>query len=140
MRGKYVVLCLAVLTIGALGALIGCSDDIILEPLPSLLGDYVGEYSFSVNQQTRTAAISVRFTEQTYLLDDTTDTFCSPRGDYALGNTVEFTENIPGCAGVVANEDWNPRGQFSLRQPGDSVVLIQQVGDTLKQLLLLRTS
>ena len=119
-------------------------DDIILEPLPTLEGTYDGTYIVIVRYKTPTAdtsesAIEMRFSDESYWFDseNTPDNFCSPRGSYVLTNNMELTENQPGC-NVTATERHNPIGEFSIRRPGDSVIMLQQIGDTLKEILLLR--
>ena len=81
----------------------------------------------------------MRFSDESYWFDseNTPDNFCSPRGSYVLSNNIEITENQPGC-NVTAKEIDNPIGAFSIRRPGDSVIMLQQTDDILKQILLLR--
>ena len=121
-----------------------CRDDIFLEALPTLEGTYDGTYSVIIgrntqNEEITTSTIEMRFSDESYWFDDdiTPDNFCSPRGSYVLTNNMELTENQPGC-NVTATERHNPIGEFSIRRPGDSVIMLQQIGDTLKEILLLR--
>jgi hypothetical protein len=129
---------------------IGCSSDIILKPLPSLIGDYQGRYLVttnygSTNASTKEYRITWRFTDQKYYMydDDPAQEFCVPSGNYTLsGSDATLDQLIDGCAGVVGNPEYNPTGTFQLRQPGDSVVLAQISGTpaTQKQLLLVKTT
>ncbi len=121
-----------------------CRDDIFLEPLPTLEGIYDGTYSVitgpnTPNEKITTSTIEMRFSDESYWFDDdiSPDNFCSPRGRYVLSGTLELTETNPGC-NVTATEDDNPIGEFSIRRPGDSVIMLQQTDDILKQILLLR--
>ena len=121
-----------------------CRDDIFLEALPTLEGTYDGTYIVIVRYKTPTADtsksdIEMRFSDESYWFDseNTPDNFCSPRGSYVLSNNIEITENQPGC-NVTAKEKDNPIGAFSIRRPGDSVIMLQQTDDILKQILLLR--
>lgn len=121
-----------------------CRDDIFLEPLPTLEGIYDGTYSVitgrnTQNEEITTSTIEMRFSDKLYWFDDdlSPDNFCSPRGSYILSNNIEITETQPGC-NVTANENDNPIGGFSIRRPGDSVIMLQQTDDILKQILLLR--
>lgn len=129
---------------------IGCSSDIVLKPLPSLIGDYQGRYLVTTNYGTSQAStkeyrITWRFTDQKYYMydDDPTQEFCVPSGNYTLtGSDAKLDQLIDGCAGVVGNPEYNPTGTFQLRQPGDSVILAQVAGTpaTQKQLLLVKTT
>ena len=140
------------IVITALSALIvffsftSCSDDIVLPPLETLLGDYSGRFivktDLSVGGVVRIdQAIQWRFTDIAYILIDTSKTICVPSGTYELTGEVKL---IPadGPAGLgqqnICNPNFNPVGVFSLRQPDDSVILIQQLNDTLRELRLIR--
>lgn len=120
---------------------VGCSDDIILEPLPSLLGEYEGRYTITTNygqanQITEEYLITWRFSDQNYWLYDTTSNLCSPSGFYILADNVTLDEQVDGCAGAVADNAKNPGGVFSIRQPADSVILTQLEDETFKEVLL----
>ena len=118
-----------------------CRDDIFLEPLPTLEGTYDGTYSVIIDRKdTSISTLEMRFSDQSYWFDpdNNPDNFCKPRGTYILTGTIEMTETNDGC-NVTAKERDNPRGDFSIRRPGDSVIMLQQIPpDTLKQILLLR--
>ena len=119
-----------------------CRDDIFLEPLPTLEGTYDGTYSVIIQRSdTSISTLEMRFSDESYWFDsdNSPDNFCSPRGGYVLSGTIEITERNDGC-NVTAKERDNPRGFFSIRRPGDSVIMLQQSdnSDTLKQFLLLR--
>ncbi|MCK4574630.1 MAG: hypothetical protein KAU36_09665 [candidate division Zixibacteria bacterium] len=144
-RNKWVIGALFVLLV--VGIFISCSDDIILEPLPSLLGDYEGRYSVTTNylqpnQKTKTSDITWRFSDLYYWMtaDTSGAAFCSPSGTYTLEVLLVQDSLNNGCAGVVADEADNPQGVFSLRQPGDSVILTQQEETTYKEILLVRVT
>jgi len=126
-----------------------CKDDIVIPPQPTLEGSYEGLYQVitgynTISADTSKSTIEMRFSDETYFFDDddTLDAFCDPRGDYVLSaNTIVMDEIQRNCAGAIANENDNPRGTFSIRRPGDSVILIQLLGtnsDTLKQIQLKR--
>ncbi|MCH7948441.1 MAG: hypothetical protein IIC66_11645 [candidate division Zixibacteria bacterium] len=122
-----------------------CRDDILLEPLPTLEGTYDGAYIVITGYKTTSADTSIstlemRFSDESYWFDsdNSPDNFCSPRGSYILTNSMELTETNDGC-NVTAKERDNPRGAFSIRRPGDSVIMLQQLEpDTLKQILLIK--
>jgi len=125
-----------------------CKDDIILEPLPTLQGTYAGQYRVftgynTPGEDTSITTIEMLFSDESYFFnsDNIPDAFCSPRGAYVLSaNNIEFSETQKNCTGVIAKERDNPRGQFSIRRPLDSVIMLQQSAnsDTLKQFLLVR--
>lgn len=148
MRNKVLLSLTAVFLVClvSFGIFNGCSSDIVLEPLPSLLGEYEGRYLVTENvgstsQITTIYEISWRFSDQSYFLKEATpEGLCLPSGDYTLTGEVDLEEaaNNNGCAGVVGNEDFNPRGVFSLRQPDDSVIMIQQIDDLKKEIRLKR--
>ncbi len=115
-----------------------CRDDIFLEPLPTLEGTYDGTYSVIIDRtDTSISTLEMRFSDESYWFDsdNSPDNFCSPRGRYVLSGTLELTETNPGC-NVTATEKDNPIGVFSIRRPGDSVIMLQQTENTLKQILL----
>ncbi len=121
-----------------------CRDDIFLEPLPTLEGTYDGTYSVitaynTQNEETSVSTLEMRFSDESYWFDsdNSPDNFCSPRGRYVLSGTLELSETNANC-NVTATEDDNPIGEFSIRRPGDSVIMLQQTDDILKQILLLR--
>ncbi|NOY87961.1 MAG: hypothetical protein GXO93_01050 [FCB group bacterium] len=110
-----------------------------MKPLPSLLGDYVGHYSVidkSTNQPKADLNISWIFTEKQYRLDAPPNTICSPRGEYILsGSNVTLNQSSSGQA-TTCDPDLNPIGVFSLRQPGDSVILTQEENNIFKEIRL----
>lgn len=120
-----------------------CKDDIILEPLPTLEGTYNGLYRVITGYQTPSAEttqsiIEMLFSDESYFFndEDTMDAFCDPRGEYVLSaNNIELTETNRNCTAIAKERD-NPRGQFNIQRPADSVIMIQQISDTLKQFLL----
>ena len=125
---KATLLLVLVMVVGLAG---GCAEDVILPPLPTLLGVYVGEYHVKDGDSpTETRKITWSFSDEVYHM--TVDTgqeagFCSPSGQYLLGDRVIFEESNAGCSGGVFNEGYNPSGGFDLFQPGDSVILKQNM-------------
>ncbi len=127
-----------------IAVIIGCSDDIVLPDLPTLRGEYEGRYNYTtnfgaVNQQTETFEITWKFSDQSYWMrnaENSADTICAPSGDYILADGVEIVQKEEGCAGAVSDPAKNPTGVFSLRQPGDSVVLMQIIDDVSREILL----
>jgi len=120
--------------------ILSCSSDIVLKPLPSLLGNYDGHYSVIDNSsgtsQTKVdLKISWTFTEKQYRLDDTTGTICSPRGEYTLSGNVTLKQLSNGAV-TTCDSTLNPIGVFSLRQPGDSVILTQEENNIFKEVRL----
>ena len=121
-----------------------CQKDIILEPLPTLEGTYAGIYRVITGYQTQSAettysTIEMQFDDERYFFndDDTLDAFCDPRGDYILSaNNIEFTETNKNCTNIAKESD-NPRGQFNIQRPADSLIMTQLIPpDILKQFLL----
>ena len=120
-----------------------CQKDIVLEPLPTLEGSYSGIYRVITGYNTPSAdtsysTIEMLFSDESYFFndEDTLDAFCDPRGDYILSaNNIELTETNKNCT-VIAKERDNPRGQFNIQRPADSIIMIQQIAETLKQFLL----
>ncbi len=122
-----------------------CSDDIVLEPLDTLLGEYSGHYTLTDLSQGGTGVVKADipvvwiFRDFTYELDDTTATICSPSGDYVLsGNEINLDESIDGNAGGVCDPSLNPFGDFSLRRPGDSLIMTQSQNDIFIEIRLVR--
>lgn len=148
-KKSYLIIALLTLTVIIAGGIIlSCSDDIVLEPLPSLLGEYEGRYLVTENvgttsQKTSEYLIQWRFTDQNYFLKEADpNEICTPSGSYTLTSEVDLVEadNANGCYGVVGKEEFNPRGIFSLRQPSDSVILTQQTETMRKEIRLRRLS
>lgn len=140
---RYLIV-LVTLVLASLILITACKKDIVLEPLPTLEGSYMGIYRVITGYQTpsadtSTSSVAMLFSEESYFFnsDNTPDAFCNPRGSYTLAaNNIELSETDRNCSSVIAKERDNPRGQFSIRRPGDSVICIQQTADTLKQILL----
>lgn len=133
---------------------ISCSDDIVLEPLPSLLGEYRGKYEFitkfeQTGQTTDPYDIAVRFSDKSYWFFDMDSSgskcICQPSGDYIMGDNLELIMKVQGCASCVFDPDRLPEGIFALRRPADpitgkdSIVLTQISGDTCRQIRLVPT-
>ncbi|UCD63218.1 MAG: hypothetical protein JSW34_10760 [Candidatus Zixiibacteriota bacterium] len=121
---------------------IGCSEDLVLDPLPSLLGEYEGRYYITTNYgasnaRTEEFLIALRFSDLNYWMrnyEDTVTDLCEPSGDYVLADGVEFVEKEANCYGSIASEDDNPTGVFTLYQPGDSLIMVQIEGDICKEI------
>ncbi|UCG62207.1 MAG: hypothetical protein JSV52_02670 [Candidatus Zixiibacteriota bacterium] len=132
--------------------ILGCSDDIVLEPLPSLLGEYEGRYHFitryeTSQQVTEEYYIGCRFSDQNYWISDNSvseaDCICAASGEYVMGDNVELIQKYAPCADCVFDPEKLPVGFFSLRRPPnpttgkDSIVLTQITGDTCREILLI---
>jgi hypothetical protein len=110
-------------------------------PAKPLVGQYVGQYNYIVNygEQTQVAWVYPvwwRFSGKNYWMtsEDPYSSLCEPRGQYVLGDGIEFLQQDEG--GPCSDPDRNPTGLFSLRQPMDSVVMMQIDGDICRQILL----
>jgi len=139
---KYIIGLIVILA-GIVPFNLACKKDIVLEPLPTLEGIYDGTYRVITGYNTPSAettwsSVEMRFSDQVYFFksDNVPDAFCEPYGDYVLSaNNIELTETNKNCTQIARERD-NPRGKFSIRRPVDSVIMLQQVVDTLKQFLL----
>ena len=121
----------------------GCSSDIVLPPLPTLLGEYEGKFVFITNynqpsQITEEFDITWRFSDQSYWVSSLSTSLCSPSGAYLYADNVTLDELDEGCAGAISSNQKNPFGPFSVRLPNDSVVMTQISGDTLKEIRLIK--
>lgn len=131
------VACAAVIALG-----VGCADDVFVEPPPSLIGDYVGEYSVKVgNTPAVTQEVNWRFTTATYQMrvsDNSSDTIsCNCAGEYSLSNNVELLEINPVLDPFVCDQGRNPKGVFGLDQSKTDTVLLRRVSnDTTMELTL----
>ncbi len=148
-RGSFLCGLTGILVLIAI--ILGCSDDIVLQPLPSLLGEYEGRYHFitryeTSQQQTEEYFIGCRFSDLNYWISDksTDEGECFPEasGEYVMGDNVELIEKFDGIEGCQFDEYKLPRGYFSLRRPNnpttglDSIVMTQITGDTCRKILL----
>ena len=120
-----------------------CSEDIVLPPLDTLLGEYSGHYELTDLSQGGSGVVKADiavvwiFRDFTYELDDSTATICSPSGEYVLsGDQIKLEESIDGNSGGVCDPSLNPLGDFSLRRPGDSLILTQNANDVFIQIRL----
>ena len=120
-----------------------CSDDIILEPLDTLLGRYDGHYTLTDLSQGGSGRtlidldVSWEFRDISYSLDDTTQTICTPSGEYVLtGDQISLAEGFDGNSGGVCDPSQNPTGQFSLLRPSDSLILRQSINDIFIEIRL----
>lgn len=132
---KFYKFILAAMTLAVVS--FGCAKDIILEPPPSLQGEYTGVYKVTSNfqqpnQTTREQDIRWVFTESQYRMNADTlsgqsQIFCEPFGRYSLGDKVDLRESSEGCAGVVANATDNPFGEFVLNRPDLNTVVLSKI-------------
>ncbi|HEX2897797.1 MAG TPA: hypothetical protein VHP63_07090 [candidate division Zixibacteria bacterium] len=139
-RSGIIVLLFLLFIVGA------CTNDITIPPQPTLEGLYAGIYKVTTGYQSPAEEITIStiemlFTDEVYRFNSLNipDAFCSPYGEYVLSaNNIEFDETQRNCAGAIANESDNPRGQFSIRRPGDSAILVQldTVSFTFRQIQL----
>ncbi|MEW6411396.1 MAG: hypothetical protein AB1483_02860 [Candidatus Zixiibacteriota bacterium] len=139
------ILCGFITLIIVISISIGCSDDVIVEPPASLIGDYEGKYIYTLDLGATTErtldpwSIRWRFSNSQYWLYDENDEnycICQPSGDYTLADGVELIMKEDGCAGCVFDSLKIPQGAFSLRQPGDSIIMTQIIGDVQKEIIL----
>ena len=145
---KYAGALLTLLTL-----VLSCASDIVLEPPPSLKGDYVGRYvwTYVPQQLERIQNIKWRFTDRDWFMTaDSSNAldvcFCISFGTYKVEEKVRLLYQSPqprpdtGCTGGTCDPDLSPNGSFDLRQPSDSVVLgyTSENRDTLKQILLVK--
>ncbi len=146
MNKVFKKIAISVISLGiVLFTVAGCSDDIILEPLDSIVGSYEGHFYLTDLTQGGAAdtLISIDilwdFRELTYQLDDTTQTICTPKGDYVLsGDQIKLDENFDGNSGGVCNPSLNPLGDFSIRRPADSLILTQSTPSNFYEIRLKR--
>lgn len=136
-------LSLLAILIMAVAVMLSCSKDIILEPLPSLVGDYSGRYKVTENSLTTTYEIDWRFSDQSYWMTALADSetaaadMCSPSGRYILSDNVRLEEILDGCEGAIVKEYLRPMGTFQLLRPADSLIMTQvDSAGIFKQILL----
>jgi len=136
---RYVGLAVVVALVGVF---IGCADDVFVEPPPSLIGDYVGTYSFKVgNTPAVEQEVNWRFTTATYTMrvaNTSTDTIsCNCAGDYVLENNVELVQITPVLDPFTCDQGRNPQGVFGVdRSKVDTVFLRRVSADTTQELTL----
>jgi hypothetical protein len=144
---------LAVLIVVAV-IIFGCASDIILEEPASLKGVYKGRYIVTIGEQKTQQPIDWTFDDISYhmFLDPTDPSFiegvcdfCKVYGRYVVEERVKLTQTGGGLPFEEVNcnscnDDYSPRGAFTLEQPGDSVKLTYSSKDTLKQILLVRAT
>jgi hypothetical protein len=123
----------------------GCADDIVLEPPPSLKGNYEGSYTIKIlsTQQSTSEDIIWQFQDQFFFMNlDTaafkSKCFCAVSGDYTLSEGVRLRvlASQPDIPCTSCNAAENPDGLFVLDQSTATLRLTRQSGDTLKELLL----
>ena len=102
----------------------------------TLSGEYSGEYSYITEnlsgvKDTFNIDIQFRFTDNKYFLFDTTNTICEYFGDYQLTGQVELIDKTDLCS--IGQLDWagKPVGLFNFRQPSDSIILTQNLDDSI---------
>ncbi|KAA3632457.1 MAG: hypothetical protein DWP97_10980 [Calditrichaeota bacterium] len=109
-----------------------------------LNGDYTGTYTviadISIGGDTLVEQeIEWEFYNGYYSMYDSTHSICTPSGMCGMVGYQFFLSQIDnGTSGAVCNEDLNPQGYFGLRTPDDSVILAQQINDTLRWIQLVR--
>ncbi len=105
-----------------------------LTPLPPLIGDYEGIYAYVTDygegsQVTNEYPIRWRFSNANYwMYDDGEDppVLCEPSGTYVLtGDVVELTQISSGCGYSIIDPAMTPVGEFTVRQPTDSLIMFQ---------------
>ncbi len=144
MRTVFKKIAVTVFSVGiVLSVFSSCSDDIVLPPVPTLIGEYSGHYSlidFSLGGAGDTLIdidVNWVFRKDTYELDDTTKTICTPSGSYIWsGTSVNLEENFDGNSGGVCNPSRNPIGDFSIQRPDDSLILKQNIDNIFKEIRL----
>ncbi len=137
---------------------VGCSDDksaddVVLEPPPSLKGEYVGKYVWTFLPQPRSYEQNIKwkFTDTEWFM--TADSsqpldvcFCISFGSYTVEDRVRLLYRSPQpwpdtmCTGGTCDPNLSPDGTFLLQQPHDSVILkyMSQDSDTMKEIKLAR--
>lgn len=134
---KISLLLIAVFAVGLI--VVACRDDVVLEPAPSLVGEYVGTYTYERRQGTdivtMVQAVKWTFTETSFLMDADTSAelydpnvcFCKGRGIYVVDDRVRMEPKDPNavlddnCSSC--NPDYSPQGQFALERPSGGVKL-----------------
>lgn len=136
---KLPVLLIAVFVIGVVGS--ACRDDVVLPPPESLVGDWVGTYTYKtgegVNADSSVQAIKWVFTETNYIMDaDTTADgfnetvcFCKGRGTYAITDRVRLEPTsdrpLPDYPCNSCDPELSAQGLFALERPSGGIKLTQ---------------
>jgi len=125
---KRLFLILFVLTL-----VVGCAKDIYIEPLSDLRGVYEGKYIIKTDTGGSLEQYIIwTFSDNKFWSEiDTTKTqlkvFCDLTGSYTLGDVVTLSE--VNTQGQQCNYAYVLEGDFSMRRPGDSVILEQYDAD-----------
>ncbi len=118
--------------------IIACRGDVILEPPPSLVGSYVGTYTWQEGQgsgaSAKVQAITFVFRETNFSMEADTSAaeydpgvcFCKAFGPYAITDRVrlELQDSAPhpdNC--VTCDPGESPQGLYALEQPPNKVIL-----------------
>lgn len=130
------------------GIVVGCREDIFVEPPESLIGRYTGIYRFTSvkngidTTKDRSQYITWQFKSQEYLMlwDSTNNTpippdtatdrqFCDNKGIYDLSSGITILVNSDGqnLRNSPCNTDENPDGFFSLDQSRPDTIYILQI-------------
>lgn len=144
MHTVFKKIAVTVISVGiVLSVFSSCSDDIVLPPIPTLIGEYSGHYSLidytlgGVGDTLIDIDVHWVFRKNSYELEDTTKTICTPSGAYIWsGTTVNLEENFDGNSGGVCNPSLNPIGDFSILRPADSLILKQNIDNIFKEISL----
>lgn len=129
------ILCLLIIYVNILSCQSSGSGTVHVTP--SLRGDYTGEYTcitddLSGSVDTFHVNIILGFTDMKYYLIDTTNTICEYFGEYTLTSNIELIDETDTCN--VGQLDWTckPYGLFELRMPNDSIILTQNLQDSIR--------
>ena len=134
--------------------LFSCADDIILEGMPSLEGEYKGIYMVITDDASSSADtiwnnVIWTFYEKSYVMDLDKDNhtgvcFCRVNGLYSFTEGIDIREDdwvVASEAGCTAcDEGNNPNGVFVRESIADTLVLKLKEGTTLKMLKLVMVS
>jgi uncharacterized membrane protein (UPF0182 family) len=126
MKRLFLVLFVAAL-------IIGCAKDIYIEPLSDLRGVYQGKYIVKTDGGASLEEYIIwTFSDTKFWSEiDTTKTqakvFCDLTGVYKVGDVVTLSE--VNTQGQQCNPYYVLSGDFSMRRPGDSVILEQYDAD-----------
>ncbi len=136
---KISVVLIAVFVIGVVG--LSCREDVFLPPLPTLVGDYVGTYTFKrgegVNAVSVTQAVTWVFGETSYnmVADSSSDLFnetacfCKNFGSYALTDRVRLEPGsdrpAPDYPCTSCDPELSAQGLFALERPSGGIKLTQ---------------
>ncbi len=131
----------------AVGLASGCRKDVYVTPPPSLIGKYIGTYTYQEDNGATlivdtTQPITFDFSSIVFSMDLDTSRMaesgrvtCDVLGYYSYEGSVVLSYTSPTLGGEpgkrnktnkICRESDVPEGAFGLQQPADSVLLIQQ--------------